>query len=180
MHLAFDNVLAALALLEDQEVTDRNRVDWMLQLLAPRARRLSVADKQKLLEAILRQFVFFTRRKSRGGQPKTMDFEFDDDLIYASFQQAYNIDLCQQRGKMQWWEFYSLLQGLPEKTKLREVMSIRQRSVPQYNGHNQDEIRQLLDLKQYYAIPGTAGTEDYQTGLQKLWNTLERQAKQDV
>nr|DAM21138.1 MAG TPA: hypothetical protein [Caudoviricetes sp.] len=180
MRLAFDNVLAALALLEDPDVTDRNRVDWTLQLLVPGARRLPAADKQKLLEEILRRFVFFSRRKSRGGQPKAMDFEFDDDLIYASFLQAYGIDLLQRRGRMQWWEFYSLLQGLPEKTKLREVMSIRQRSVPPYNGHNQEELRRLLELKQYYAIPGSAGTDDYQTGLQKLWNTLERQAKQNA
>lgn len=180
VHLAFDVVLAALALLDDPDVTELNRVDWMLQLLAPSARRLPAADKQKLLSSILKQFVFFSRRKSRENTgAKTIDFEFDDDLIYASFWQAYGIDLHQKRGKMQWWEFYSLLQGMPEKTKLREVMSIRQRNLPAYNGHNQDEIRQLAELKQYYALPGAPGADDYQTGLQKLWNTLERQAMQD-
>ena len=157
-----------------------DKADSAYAIYVPSARRLPAADKQKLLEEILRQFVFFSRRKSRGGQPKAMDFEFDDDLIFASFRQAYGIDLREERGRMHWWKFYSLLQGLPNGTKLREVMEIRQRELPQPNGRNQKEIQQLLELKQYYAIPGAAGMDDYQTGLQKLWNTLERQAKQDV
>lgn len=180
LQLAFDNVLAALALLEDRDVLDSNKVSWALRLLAPRGCRLPIKDQQELLHQILQQCIFFSTRKSRGGHSKAFDWLFDADLIFASFRQAYGIDLREERGRMHWWKFYSLLQGLPNGTKLREVMEIRQRELPKPNGHNQKEIQQLLELKQYYAIPGAAGMDDYQTGLQKLWNTLERQAKQDV
>lgn len=49
----------------------------------------------------------------------------DADYIYASFMQAYGIDLLEEHGKLHWFKFKALLNGLPEDTKFRQVISIR-------------------------------------------------------
>ena len=68
MRLAFDNVLAALALLEDPDVTDRNRVDWTLQLLVPGARRLPT--NKSFWRKSLDGSCFFREGKAAADNPK--------------------------------------------------------------------------------------------------------------
>lgn len=175
LNLAFDRVLAAMAIQDDPQVPDEERMAWMMATLVPDALSLPPAKQAELLRQVFDQTISFSPRKGRGKGEKTMDFSYDADLLYASFMQAYGIDLFEEAGKLHWWKFYSLLQGLPSDTKLMDVISIRQREVPAPTRYNQKEIRSLLELKQYYAIPGRAD-ETYDTGLVRLWNTLEKQA----
>ena len=104
-----------------------------------------------------------------------MDYEKDADIIYASFMHAYGIDLFKERGRLPWWKFVALFHALPENTKIREVIKIRQMDMPAATSRNQKEIQALAELKQYYALPGVGGG-GYETGLRKLWAALEKQA----
>lgn len=56
---------------------------------------------------------------------EVLDYEQDAEYIYASFMQAYGIDLIDQQGKLHWNKFKALLNGLPKDTKVVEVVSIR-------------------------------------------------------
>lgn len=178
VNLAFDRVLACLDIQSDPAVPDELRLPWIAQAL-DLSEHLTVRDKGIIVEAVFREYVWFQRRRAsgNGSAVKTFDFKLDADLIYAAFMQAYGIDLFAQQGKLHWWKFYSLFAGLPAGTKLREVMGIRARDIPLPTKHNQDEIRRLQELKQYYALPGAGNTPTYQDGLQALWGALERQAK---
>ncbi|MEG2451128.1 MAG: Gp15 family bacteriophage protein, partial [Clostridia bacterium] len=95
---------------------------------------------------------------------------------YSSFVQAYNIDLIDMRNKLDWRKFYSLFLGLPESTKMREVMSIRARHIPFPTKNNQEEIRSLNELKAYWFLPCDI-KENYQTELNNLFNGLKNLAK---
>ena len=103
-----------------------------------------------------------------------MDFEADSDYIYASFKQAYGMDLIRERGKLGWRNFCELLDGLPDKTKLKEVMRIRAMEVPEPTKYNQKERQNIMELKAYYALP--VKNTNSGNGLDMLFTTLERMA----
>lgn len=54
---------------------------------------------------------------------REFDFAFDSELIFASFYEAYGIDLDVVR--LHWWKFCALLSALPESTVLMRVVSLR-------------------------------------------------------
>ena len=135
---------------------------------------LSDLEKVELLDQITKEKINLPKRPQIGPQRKLMDFEADSDYIYASFKQAYGMDLIKERGKLGWKNFCKLLDGLPDKTKLKEVMRIRAMDVPEPTKYNQKERQNIMELKAYYALPvkGTKG----ENGLDMLFSTLERMA----
>lgn len=79
-----------------------------------------------------------------------IDLEQDAEYIYSSFMQAYSIDLMDQQGKMHWWKFKSLLNGLPESTLIKQIIHIRT-YVP--GEHDSDEYKeQMRDLQDFYRL----------------------------
>lgn len=79
------------------------------------------------------------------------DLEQDAEYIYASFLQAYNMDLFEQRGKLHWNKFNALLTNLPSETKFKEVIKIRTDKLPT-GSKQQKEREQLQKLKKLYAL----------------------------
>lgn len=79
------------------------------------------------------------------------DIRFDGDYIYASFLQAYNMDLFDMQGKLHWRKFNALLSGLPEGTKLMEVIKIRKWK-PQ-KGDSTEYKEEMRKLQKDYALP---------------------------
>ena len=98
-------------------------------------------------------------------------------FIYAAFRQAYGIDLFQEQGKLQWWEFVALLGALPSDTRLSNIIDIRIRPVPAPNGRNQEQISALLKLKAQYAIKNPVNKQSAKDGWERLWGILEKQAE---
>lgn len=168
-------VLKALAIQSDPEIRAEDRVPWMLLCIAPRAAKLPAPEQEEVLCRIFKEFIFCSHRHGRSESTRSFDFTLDADLLYASFWQAYGINLRRQAERLSWWEFMALFQSLPNGTKMREVMEIRLRDMPAPTARNQKEIQALAELKQYYALPGVGG-DDYDTGLKKLWVMLEKQA----
>lgn len=56
---------------------------------------------------------------------RLIDFEVDAQEIYASFVQAYNINLFDVQGRLTWIEFVALLNGLPTDTSISRIVQIR-------------------------------------------------------
>ena len=79
------------------------------------------------------------------------DIRYDGDYIYASFLQAYGIDLFDMQGKLHWRKFNALLSGLPEGTKLMEVIKIRKWK-PQ-KGDSAEYKEEMRRLQKDYALP---------------------------
>lgn len=65
-----------------------------------------------------------TPKKSDTGAEKVLDYIEDGEYIYSSFLQAYNIDLVDVE-ELHWHKFKALLLGLPDNTKIKEIMSMR-------------------------------------------------------
>lgn len=79
------------------------------------------------------------------------DIRYDGDYIYASFMQAYGIDLFDVQGELHWKKFNALLSGLPEGTKLMEVIKIRKWK-PQ-KGDSSEYKEEMRRLQKDYALP---------------------------
>lgn len=79
------------------------------------------------------------------------DIRFDGDYIYASFLQAYGIDLFDVQGELHWRKFNALLSGLPEGTKLMEVIKIRKWKAQK--GDSAEYKEEMRRLQKDYALP---------------------------
>lgn len=73
----------------------------------------------------------------------------DADYIYASFMQAYGMDLLEEHGKLHWFKFKALLNGLPEDTKFRQVISIRLWKKDDSDSYDKN----MEKLQHMYALP---------------------------
>lgn len=177
VNIAFDNVLLIYKMYEEEILEPCDKIRQALKMLTRNPFKvwlLSDMDKVELLEQIMKEKINLPKRPQIGQPRKLMDFEADSDYIYSSFKQAYGMDLIRERGRLRWKEFCKLLDGLPDKTKLKEVMRIRAMEVPEPTRYNQKERQNIMELKAYYALPikGTQGGN----GLDMLFSALERTA----
>ncbi|MCB2830003.1 bacteriophage Gp15 family protein [Streptococcus dysgalactiae] len=64
--------------------------------------------------------------KEKEDNKKVIDFSLDAEFIYASFRQAYQINLLKEQNKLSWNEFKALLNALPDDTIMQRIIAIRQ------------------------------------------------------
>ena len=176
---AYDTVLEVQKLYKEDTLTEFEKIDQALKMLVRNKwnlRLLNPEEKQKLLSVIAQRYVEVEKRPQIKKSPfPVLDFEKDGDYIYASFMQAYKIDLIEEQGRLPWKKFLYLFNGLPADTKIKQIMRIRQMPVPEYNGKNSKEIQEINEMKSYYALPVEGGGG--QSGLDLLFHTLEGMAK---
>ncbi len=176
---AYDTVLEVQKLYKEDTLTEFEKIDQTLKMLVRNKwnlRLLNPEEKQKLLSVITKRYVEVEKRSQIKKSPfPVLDFEKDGDYIYASFMQAYKIDLIEEQGRLPWKKFLYLFNGLPADTKIKQIMRIRQMPVPEYNGKNSKEIQEINEMKSYYALPVEGGGG--QSGLDLLFHTLEGMAK---
>lgn len=75
----------------------------------------------------------------------------DADMIFASFMQEYGIDLIEHRGRMHWFKFRALFEGLRDDTTIKTIISIRTTPLPT-GEDNRDERERLMKLKKIYEL----------------------------
>lgn len=169
----FDCVLEVFSIFQRGDLTDLEKIDFSLFVLV-KGRHPVSGD---LLNAIFD--VLIDKPDSQSDEPKSFDFEQDAAYIYAGFKQAYGIDLYAERGKLHWWKFIALFGGLPENTRIREIMSIRARKIPTATKYNGEEINQLIKLKATYALKISEEEREaqFQKGLQKVAGAIFGLAK---
>lgn len=137
-----------------------------------------LSKKEKLLEEIFK-FLQGDNQKEEG--QKVFDFEQDAALIYAGFLQAYGIDLHKRKWRrMHWHTFMSLFSGLPEETRIMQIISIRAKPLPKPTKYNAEERQQLMRLKSIYRLEVSEEERERQlaTGLWKLAEMLQSMAKE--
>ncbi|MDF2950782.1 MAG: hypothetical protein K0S18_365 [Anaerocolumna sp.] len=176
LNLAFDVVLEVQNLFKE-DLTDIEKIQTAINILVINKRTLkgfTIQQKNDLLVDIFEEFINIKPKRKSKDNKKVFDFEEDAEYIYSSFFMDYGIDLIEQQGRLHWRKFIALFQGLSDNTKIKEIMSIRGRDIPEPTKYNQKERQNLIELKSYYALDNVQ--ENYQDGLNALWGTLERMA----
>ncbi|ENG5707923.1 bacteriophage Gp15 family protein [Streptococcus pyogenes] len=64
--------------------------------------------------------------KEKEDNKKVIDLSVDAEFIYASFRQAYQINLLKEQNRLSWIEFKALLNALPDDTVMQRIIAIRQ------------------------------------------------------
>lgn len=167
--LSFDNVIRVFDLMKDEAFEEEERIYLAMKMFLD----CDVLEKDEecnfemLIEAfnyIKEEFLVADKEETGPvdlqGNPmpvaKTKELyslTHDADYIYASFLQAYGMDLIDAQGELEWDKFNALLNGLPSNTKFKEVIEIRQRPFAKGKG-SQEENKNLRELKEVYKLPG--------------------------
>jgi len=165
---SFDRVLAALDIFQRQDLLDEDKL-WYAQRSLIKGR--SCLDPG-LLNTVFDLLIETNHCKVEG--QKAFDFIQDSHYIFSAFYQTYGLDLNRERGRLHWWKFLALFNGLPDDTRILQIMQIRLRPMPEPNAHNQDEIRQLAKLKNQYRleISEEERNKQFKRGLNKFARSL--------
>ena len=176
LYASFDRVLAFLDVLRGKSMTEDDTEKTALFLLFG-DQRLTVAEAREATEKA--RDILFAEPERESGGPRVLDFRQDAELILAAFRQAYGIDLFQEHGRLHWLEFLALLSGIPQGTRLAEVMEIRACKVPPVTKNNHEQIKALMKAKAKYAIRMSEEERQaqWQAGLQNLAKQMIGSAK---
>ena len=176
LNLSFDRVLAAFELLCSDEYTADDAFDILFDWFVIKPSPKDTHTRAVVVNEIFDRLINFDK-SSKSDESETISFSQDAPYIYAAFRQAYGIDLFAEQGRLQWWEFMALLSAIPSDTRLCDIIDIRTRDIPPYNGKNQKQIDGLLKLKARYAIAKPVNATQAQDGWEKLFNILEQKAE---
>ena len=171
LNLAFDRVLLAIRLATNRDVFECHAYHSAAKTLVKGY--VSESEAPELLDAI---FSTLAEKKRRGGV-KCVDFEQDEKHIYASFMQAYQIDL--RIVKPHWLDFLALIEGLPDTTIIKRIMDIRTRKIPNPTKTNREEIKALMEAKAAYRLdlPKEERSKGFESGMERLAETLMAMAR---
>lgn len=152
LNLAYNVVLKVLELMRDKDIDDLSKLHTALFLLLGEdfSKSLSIEEMDVICEDLFERFIMLENEdeqvirdikgniipkeiieKSRAQSDEDeedqplYDLMKDGEYIYASFLQAYGIDLFEDQGKLHWHKFNALLVSLPSDTKFMEVLRIR-------------------------------------------------------
>ncbi len=147
----FKNVLKAYKLIEDNRLDEADKTKILLRLF------LGVQEIKNInlaLEHIVKYIrIMNDTNEIESNNTRIFDFEHDSQYIFSAFMQAYNINLID--SDMSWVEFISLFRGLPENTRMSEIMKIRAMKIPKPTKNNLEERKNIEKLKNIYRLPTT-------------------------
>ena len=146
----FRNILRMMEILQDGGLTPEAR-EWAA------ARCVVKHPRKGVLEAV-KKLAFGVEERTKEQHKRVTSFEQDAGLIRAAFRQAYGIDLWTE--KLHWFQFWELLQALPEDTRYVNIVGIRARPMPKATKYNQEERDWLRKQKRQFALKETEEEEE--------------------
>lgn len=170
LDLSFNNVLKLFEMWRDEDVPEFVRPHFGIRILTGETLEgFTVEEMSEVFNEVFEEHISLSTVEDNhveydlaGNPMKTTasngkqeqapyDIRFDGDYIYASFLQAYGIDLFDVQGELHWKKFNALLSGLPEGTKFMEVIKIRKWK-PQ-KGDSSEYKEEMRRLQKDYALP---------------------------
>ncbi|WP_342512251.1 Gp15 family bacteriophage protein [Sporosarcina sp. FSL K6-1522] len=157
--LSFDNVLDVFDVFGDPDLRGYEKAEIALVLLLGKEYK---GDTNQLWNYVYVKFIHVEDKRpieyDRKGNPmpvqkeskKSIDFEKDAEYIFASFQQAYGMNLFEQQGKLQWSEFRALLSGLPSDTIMQRIIQIRLWEPSK--GESSEYKQAMREMQKIYAL----------------------------
>ncbi len=177
LNLSFDNVLRLFEMWRDEDVPEFVKPHFGIRILTGETLEdFTVEEMSEVFNEVFEEHISLSTVEDNhveydlaGNPMKTTasngkqeqapyDIRYDGDYIYASFLQAYGIDLFDVQGELHWKKFNALLSGLPEGTKFMEVVKIRKWK-PQ-KGDSAEYKEEMRRLQKDYALPYEIVEED--------------------
>ena len=165
LDLSYGVFFAVADVLKDDRLLNGQKVELALDLF--------VIDPHPVEDGLLTSIYDLLKDDKPKSGESYMDIEQDWNYICAGFQQAYGIDLYNDKS-MHILQWQALLQGLPKDTKLMDIIGIRATPLPEPTKYNKKQIAELSRLKAMYALKTAA---NFESGLGGLFDLLEARAK---
>ncbi|WP_054634816.1 Gp15 family bacteriophage protein [Thalassobacillus sp. C254] len=184
LDMAFDKVLRSFELWDDDKFTEVEKIEIFLEMFVTekeKVKGLAYKEKVTLFNEVFGSFILNAsdkKEQSNQGEISTIpnkkiyDINKDAEYIYASFLFDYNIDLFEQQGKLHWRKFQALLSNLSDKTKFKQVVSIRKEEIPTQTKYNQKERERLIELKRIYRLEGAETIQEIDAKFDHLASML--------
>lgn len=170
LNLSFDNVLRLFEMWRDEDVPEFVKPHFGIRILTGETLEdFTVEEMSEVFNEVFEEHISLSTVEDNhveydlaGNPMKTTasngkqeqapyDIRYDGDYIYASFLQAYGIDLFDVQGELHWKKFNALLSGLPEGTKFMEVIKIRKWKAQK--GDSAEYKEEMRRLQKDYALP---------------------------
>ncbi|KYG30422.1 Gp15 family bacteriophage protein [Alkalihalobacillus trypoxylicola] len=162
--MSFDNILRLYDLLDDPFISEEQQIEVGLEMLIGKVSDLTIRKKAHVIKQIFDKLIHQGKRATVEenvdiqGNPMpiekkgaTFSLVEDASYIYASFFQDYGVNLFEQQGKLDWREFLALLDGLSEKTRIKEIIEIRTMDLPKGKGMEKQR-QKILKMKEIYKL----------------------------
>lgn len=140
VNASFDTILTVLDVWQDKEYSDLAKAGVALMLLV--GERFDYKEPNERIDLaveILGKYISFEEEERyttdllgnvmeappAEEREALMSMKYDAERIFASFWQAYRIDLIEEQGRLHWKKFKILLDYLPFETPLKHAMYVR-------------------------------------------------------
>ena len=158
--LSFDNILDIFDVLKMFELPEYHRAELCLTLLFGED-IIEGEDIINVWNEVFELYLDSTKEEmvkyDLAGNPMPtkkeeplIDLSQDAEFLYASFVQAYGINLIKEQGKLHWYEFKALLNGLPEDTIIKQIIHIRSYEPGKHD--SEEYKKQMEDLQDFYRL----------------------------
>ena len=173
LDMSFDNILRFYEMMNDKELSNFEQIHTGMYMLFSREfdydiqtlhdilkevveKKLVPEDSNNKLVDITGKEMDVSKLKPRISEDdeedkKIYDLVQDAQYIYASFMQDYGMDLFEQHGKLHWYKFQALLNGLSDETKFKKVIEIRTMKLPTGKGTS-NQREEIKKMKKIYAL----------------------------
>ena len=177
LNMSFGNIIRLFEMWGDEEVPEYVKPFFALKILTGESfGSYSAEDAMDIFQQVFEEHIQLKSPKDvsveydlagnvmekepsvQRNEAPVYDISLDGDYIYASFMQAYGIDLIDAQNSLHWKKFNALLSGLPEGTKFVEVIKIRK--YKPRKGDSQAYIDEMMKLKKEYALPDSENYDD--------------------
>ena len=119
--------LQCLTMIDDEDIPEAIRASCVIEAMIKESGKITPSMYVDAFSAILR-FLKGYNVEGRRSSEQLLSYSQDHALIVASFRQAYGMDI-EDIQRTHWWEFQALLSGLPEDTRLSQVIALRGREI---------------------------------------------------
>lgn len=149
INTSYKYALACFDAIEDEDLSDTARAMAVVSILFgqedEKGNIVNIPPNiDKALEIAARYLCQGKEPKESMPSKRDMDFEYDKELIYASFMSDYKIDI--DDTDMHYWKFCSLISGLTENSILNRVRDLRNTDLTNYTDSKQREkIKEAMD-----------------------------------
>ena len=116
--------LQCLSMLDNDDIPDAVRVSCVIETILAEGEEILPDMYLDAFSAILDYLKGFPVEGGTKSREPVFSYSQDHAYVVAGFRQAYGMSL-EDIHKTHWWEFQALLSGLPEGTRLSQIMRIR-------------------------------------------------------
>ena len=120
--------LQCLSMLDNDDIPDAVRISCVIETILAEGEEIPPDLYLDAFSAILDYLKGFPVEGGTKSREPVFSYSQDHAYVVAGFRQSYGMSL-EDIHKIHWWEFQALLSGLPEDTRLSQVIALRGREI---------------------------------------------------